>query len=351
MLREKLGNFIKKEGKVERFMIEKIEYLLSLVKPNGERGKLIVFDRKGNYETQWTTYSVDEEETHLEYAGPELTNAWKAVERILFGKITEGYQLSSPLVSHILTALPLRFTFTRKLECFSTQHTNPTLFQELKKWRKDTSNTCNLPPYFIGTDKLLNLLSTFVPHNEEQILQIPGIGQQKYSQYGLEILEITKKYDQAFPYPLHWINEKVNLDMLAIWMITEKMSKEERKKIRLDKEQEDKLRLLEMIEDELSFGDIAQRLEISLSALLGRVRELAKEGYEVMAYLQKEVNSIQERETILDIASALGNDRLKPIYQKMYGEGNEGVSGKEVGDRYNRIRLVCTYLQLKQIAS
>ena len=328
-------------------MIEKIEYLISLTKPNGETGKLILRNRDGNYQAEWTYYSMDVEETHVQYAGSDLKTAWQALEKFLCERITEGYRLNSPFIRHLLNALPPRLTLFRKLECFAAQHANPTLFQDLKKWRKETSNTNHIPPYFIGTDKLLSLLSTFIPHTQEQLMQIPGIGQQKCSQYGLDILERTKRYEQPFPYPLLWIHEKVNEDTLAIWMILDKEGQEARKKIRLDKEREDKLRLLEMIEAEVSIQEMTQHLDISLPVLLVKIKDLAKEGYEVVNFLQKEVNTIQERDMISDIVSTLGSNRLKPIYEKIYGASVE-TSGKDVGERYDRIRLVCMYLQLKQ---
>lgn len=328
-------------------MYHSLHFLMTLAKPTGESGKIILLVRNGQAETHWSFLTADEEETVIYHTDSDLEQAWQHVENLLFEKIKEGFILNQPWMNQFLSTIPPRFLMIRKLECFASQSMNSSLFQELKKWRKQAASTSRIPPYFIGTDKLLSLIAAYIPQTEDQLLQIPGIGNNKVSLYGSEILEITRKYEQIYRFPLDWINEKVSLDYFLPWFMIDRKQKEEKKKARVTQEMEEKLRLLEMIEDQVDLEEMAERLSITMSELLKRVRSLDQEGYDIMNFLEREVEQIQEKNIIEDIVAKLGSDRLKPIYEKMYGEQGSDTTSKEVGQRYNRIRLVCTYLQLK----
>lgn len=328
-------------------MYHSLHFLMTLAKPTGEMGKIVLLVRNGQVETQWSLITPDQEETAIYHTDSDVDQAWKHVETLLLEKMKEGFILNQPWMTHFLSAIPPRFLMIRKLECFATQSMNSPLLLELKKWRKHAASASHFPPYFIGTDKLLSLIATYIPHTEEQLLQIPGIGNNKVSLYGRPILEITRKYEQIHSFPLDWIHQKVTMDDFIPWFITEGKQKEEKRKARVTQEMEEKLRLLEMIEDQVDLEEIAERLSISMSELLKRVRSLDQEGYNIMNFLEKEVEQIQEKSLIEDIAAKLGSDRLKPIYEKLYGNDGSPMTSKEVGQRYNRIRLVCTYLQLK----
>ncbi len=328
-------------------MYHSLHFLMTLAKPSGEIGKIILLVRNGEAETQWSLITPDQEETVIYHSEPELEQAWQHVETLLYEKVKEGFILNQPWMTQFLSTIPPRFLMMRKLECFASQSMNSSLFLELKKWRKHAASASHIPPYFIGTDKLLSLIATYIPRTEDQLLQIPGIGNNKVSLYGRSILEITQKYEQIYSFPLDWINQKVTLDYFLPWFMTERKQKEEKRKARVTQEMEEKLRLLEMIEDQMDLDEIAERLSISMSELLKRIRSLDQEGYDIMSFLEREVEQIQEKSLIEDIALKLGGDRLKPIYEKMYGDEGDATTSKEVGQRYNRIRLVCTYLQLK----
>lgn len=330
-------------------MLHEIDFLITLHKPSGERGQIILFRRAGIYEAHWCLISNDHELTDICYSGPDLDKAWQAAEAIQRGKCKEGFTMHSPFITFSLTAIPHSYLYLRKLECFASKHRDQALFHELKKWRRSASSSANIPPYFIGTDKLLSILATFVPQKEEELMQVPGIGKYKLEQYGPAILEITKRFIQPYPFPLEWVQEQISQEELASWLLEEYLLKEEKKQARLRKEKEEKLRLLEAIQDRVSVDEAAERLNIPVSQLIRRIRELAKEGYEVIPYLCQEVERIKEKDVIQDLASTLGSERLKPIFEQMYGNG-EDIPVKEKGERYNRIRLVCTYLQLRNVS-
>lgn len=326
-------------------MVHFIHYLITLDKPSGESGKIVLFHRGDMYETHWNVQEDGQEQTDIYYTGPDLELAWKAAESIRHEKSKEGFLIDSPFITFSLSAVPHSFLFYRKLECFAAKNMNQALFQELRKWRREAANSGNIPPYFIGTDKLLTLLSAFIPQTKEELMQIPGIGKHKLEQYGEAILKITAGFSPPYSFPLDWIQQKVTQEELAAWLLDEKLLKEERRLSRLKQEKEEKMRLLDAIHKHAGIQETAERFSISVSQLLKQIRELAKEGYDVLSYLDREVEQVEEKELIRDLVSMMGSDRLKPIFEKLYGSGD--IPTKEKGEKYNRIRLVCTYFQLK----
>ena len=327
-------------------MISSLYYLLSLSQPQGGKGKIIVFHRNENYETQWTSISDDVEETLIYYTGPEKEKAWQSVEALQVEKAKEGFTPDSTLLNLTLSAIPTSYQFIRKLECFSHKHMNVEIFQELRKWRRHAASKAQIPPYFIATDKLLSILAAVTPHNQDELLQIPGIGSNKAQIYGPAILEITQKASQVYSFPLDWVNDKVLPEELAVWLLEEKATREEKRQHRQEQERMEKTMLLEAIHKQEPIEPMAQRLSLSIAQLMKKMIDLSKEGYEVLPYLQNEVSKIQESAKIESVVSMVGSGRLKPIFEQLYGDG-KGLPTKERGEKYNQIRLICALVQLK----
>lgn len=67
------------------------------------------------------------------------------------------------------------------------------LFSHLKKVRLDISKTRNVPPFIIFSDASLKDMATYKPTTEERFLQIKGVGDKKFMQYGdIFIAEISE---------------------------------------------------------------------------------------------------------------------------------------------------------------
>ncbi|MBP1933724.1 HRDC domain-containing protein [Ammoniphilus resinae] len=330
-------------------MLNEIQYLISLDRPPFEKGKIIILKRSNGYETHWSYVSGEEESLETLYSGPELERAWLAAEATRQARCRDGFRLQTPHITFYLSAIPKPFLTVRKLECFCSKHHDANLFQELREWRRTASNAAKVPPYFIGTDRLLSIIAALVPQKEEELLQIPGIGQTKLDSYGQEILKITNKYPQIYSFPLDWIQRKVSEEELATWLLEDKIKREERHQVRMKQELEEKRQMLEAIEDQISIGNILDKMSLTMVQFLKRIRELSRDGYDVLPYLQQEVERIKEKDQIVDLVSSLGNERLKPIFEKLYGSMEE-LPRDEKGEKYNHIRLVCTYLQIQSAA-
>ena len=73
-----------------------------------------------------------------------------------------------------------------------------TLFEKLRKERKELANASNLPPYIIFQDKTLIEMAAFFPKSENSLMKINGVGQIKFEKYGEIFLNIIKDYCNEF---------------------------------------------------------------------------------------------------------------------------------------------------------
>lgn len=64
------------------------------------------------------------------------------------------------------------------------------LFEALRACRKELAEENNVPPYVIFHDRTLALMATHKPSNEEELLQLSGVGDAKLARYGREFLDV-----------------------------------------------------------------------------------------------------------------------------------------------------------------
>lgn len=73
----------------------------------------------------------------------------------------------------------------------------PDLFEKLRALRLELAKREHMPPYIIFTDKTLNEMSTYLPDTRDKMLQISGVGINKYQKYGAEFERIIREYKSA----------------------------------------------------------------------------------------------------------------------------------------------------------
>jgi hypothetical protein len=75
---------------------------------------------------------------------------------------------------------------------------HPILFNHLRSWRIAKATDLGVPAFGVFSQKTLFELVNYLPTDEKRLMQINGIGQKKASQFGMEIIEIIRKYcDEA----------------------------------------------------------------------------------------------------------------------------------------------------------
>lgn len=64
------------------------------------------------------------------------------------------------------------------------------LFEELRKKRAEIANEKGVPAYIIFGDKTLKHLASEKPNNKDSMLEVNGVGEKKFDQYGEEFLSV-----------------------------------------------------------------------------------------------------------------------------------------------------------------
>ncbi|WP_162416402.1 DNA helicase RecQ [Cyclobacterium roseum] len=68
------------------------------------------------------------------------------------------------------------------------------LLEKLKGLRMELARAQDVPPYIIFSDATLVEMSGYLPENEQELLQINGVGNQKLEKYGPSFLKVIQQY-------------------------------------------------------------------------------------------------------------------------------------------------------------
>lgn len=73
------------------------------------------------------------------------------------------------------------------------------LFENLRVLRKRLADERNVPPYVLFSDVTLKELSRYFPETKEEMLEIKGIGEKKYEQFGEDFLNAIRNWRKVNP--------------------------------------------------------------------------------------------------------------------------------------------------------
>ena len=151
-----------------------------------------------------STFDIGHEHTAIEWRGifsQLIAHGYLATD-------TEGYgvlklaQKASPLLKRSETPEPvmlraLRKSGTRTKKRASTatvdlSSEDTKLFEALRTVRTELAREQNVPPYVIFPDRTLTEMAIAKPTNEVEMLEISGVGQNKYARYGNAFLKIIE---------------------------------------------------------------------------------------------------------------------------------------------------------------
>lgn len=68
---------------------------------------------------------------------------------------------------------------------------NPELARDLIAWRRERSLEEGVSAYIVLPQSTLFAIADAAPQNEDELINIPGVGQKKMELYGMDILSIT----------------------------------------------------------------------------------------------------------------------------------------------------------------
>ena len=183
--------------------------------------------------------------------------------------------------------------------------TDNELFDILRELRKEIAKIEGVPPYFIFGDSTLKEMSTRYPINEEQLMDISGVGQKKYEKYGEQFANAISKYVEDNKIQVDWIYERQD----------KKPSKESKEE---DKKEDKKLKTheitLAMLNEGKGLKKIAEEREVTISTIFGHIQKCIEEDkFKNVNIDFTEFFSDEEEKNILSAIEQAGMERLAPI--------------------------------------
>lgn len=299
--------------------------------------QLWIGEEEGVWSLGWKDFVHAEEITdNLWYVGASWSEMLSVYRHELAVKMGEGFRPLIDGIFHEEDSLPSRNTEHLKLQYYSEQHCNEQIYEQLSSWRRVRSSSERKAPYILASNRLLKLLSTYLPQTPEELRQLPGVGEGKASQYGAEWLAITAAAPRDHQFPLNWVNRQVDEESFVSWLYKQKELKYKKQLERL------RLRrlLLQGIEQGLGMDQLKEDCGVSRRELLEAVEELEKEGYSVEKLIAQELANMpqEQQDAVWNAYMELGDVFLKPVLYKVYGEEFSAPGGLDL--YYEQLRMI-----------
>ncbi|WP_028611916.1 HRDC domain-containing protein [Paenibacillus harenae] len=317
-----------------------IVFLNTFEKPEeGNRlssAQLSICERQGQWAVLWMESEEGAESPQTWFEGTSWEEMLTAFRHGVAKVMGEGY---APIIDGMLDDRRTGTgNFQSMLQCYGELHANSELFQLLREWRRHKAVSEKRSAYLIATNRMLWMISAFVPQTAEELVQIPGWGTAKHASYGQELLEITAGAGRTTGFPLQWVEEKLDPAAYTGWLFKQK---ETRYKAQMDRQQA-KRRILSAVQQGGTLELLESELTLSRRELLDRIEQLEQEGYDFESLIAKELTEVpeDEQQLVWDALSLVGDKYLKPVLQQVYGSTDSSELGKPVDMLYERLRLI-----------
>jgi len=304
------------------------------------RGQVSICEQHGKWLVHW---SSDEPSGKVVQETWYEGIAWDEMMHVFRHKITEkmseGFLPVLEGVTDQFTVPKGKAELQEMIVCYSELHRNEQLYEQLREWRKTAAVRENKAAYFIATNRVLGLISAYIPHTMEELRQIPGFGAHRSERYGEAILEITKKFERKTTFPLYWVPDTLERKQFTLWYyrkqyvkLTQENEKRERKK-----------QLLEMLEQGATLETIGERLDMNARDAILWIEQIEEEGYRADRFIEQEMRRIPEqlRQAALAAFEKLGDEYLKPILREVYGD--EPEASEQLSRLYIWLRILRMY--------
>ncbi|AJS59665.1 HRDC domain-containing protein [Paenibacillus sp. IHBB 10380] len=296
-------------------------------------------EEEGIWHLGWRDLLIgDETNDSIWYEGISWNEMLCIYRHGLAMKLVEGYRPLIEGVFHEDEELRGKGSTVQKLYCYSELHLREELYVQLSSWRRKRAGTEHKAPYFIASNKVLRLISTFIPHNVEELLQLPGVGVNKVEEYGTDILEITSLVERRHRFPLDWVYTSLSEEVYTAWVFKQK---EQKYKDELDKYRMHH-KLLQGISEKKNLDQLRQECNVKRKELIEALEELEKAGYSTETLIEIELQGMnhEEQVAVWSAFEELGDTFLKPVLQRVYGTDKESVKIGSTELLYERIRMI-----------
>lgn len=284
----------------------------------------------------WNEITAEGEQEYIWYEGSSWSEMLHVYRHHLVIKLGEGFQPTIEGIWEEKEQIRGKAMTAQKLICYSEQHENEPLYAELCNWRRKKASAERKAPYLIASNRLLRLISVFLPHTLEELLQLPGVGQNKAAEFGDELLAMTRNHVRTTSFPLDWVDEAIDPEKLRSWLY-----KQKEVKLRVEMEKYGvRRKLLEGIAEGLNLEQIRERVAMGRREIIEMLEELEKDGYSIEPLVKNELQEMpdQEQAAVMQAYEELGDAFLKPVLQRVYGQ--EAAEAEERELLYERLRLI-----------
>jgi ATP-dependent DNA helicase RecQ len=180
------------------------------------------------------------------------------------------------------------------------------LFELLRKRRKELADGANVPPYVVFSDKSLAEMATYFPQSVASMMDIHGVGEAKFAKYGAHFLEIIRRY-----------------------CMENKISERRKQKTlppkRKQQEPDFKPRHVlfgEAFNEGRSMEELTTEYDIKPSTALEYLYKFYQEGKKLRAegLLTLSLLPPDQRQRIFGVFDKLGTQRLRPVFDALNGD-------------------------------
>jgi len=172
------------------------------------------------------------------------------------------------------------------------------LFMKLRALRKSIADENNVPPYVLFSDATLKELSRYFPLDKEDMLQIKGIGERKYEQYGEVFLEVIREWRENNP------------DVKAKIRIADAPVSAPKPKKNPDDDRPSHMISYQMFQSGKPLKDIAVIREMSQQTIESHLFKAYKSGHPISWEI---FFSSEEEKAVLAVRENIDEPRLKPL--------------------------------------
>ncbi|MGO4542582.1 HRDC domain-containing protein [Paenibacillus sp. 2TAB19] len=317
-----------------------IVFLNTLEKTDADQrvisSQLSICERQGVWAVLWMEGEQAEGNPDTWFEGTSWEEMMIAFRLGIARKLGEGY---TPIIDGMLEERRTTAgSFVTMLQCYGELHANQELFQSLREWRRTKAASEKKSAYLVSTNRMLWMISAFVPHTAEELAQIPGWGNAKLAAYGEEIVEVTSRFARETAFPLQWVAEKLDTSAYTGWLFKQKETKY---KTQMDRHIAKKQILLANQQGG-TLEQLEEKLELTRRELMDRIEQLEQEGYDLEPLITRELSEMpeEEQQLVWHALSSVGDRYLKPVLQQVYGSSDASELGKPVDTLYEKLRLI-----------
>ena len=184
------------------------------------------------------------------------------------------------------------------------------LFEILRRLRHEIAVDEKVPPYMVFGDSTLKELSSRMPVDKEQMLEVSGVGERKYDKYGQQFIEKIMNYLNSNNINHIWIS-KAKSDISI---------EENKNNIEGSKNIKEKsyINTVEMLRVCGSLRKTAGERELTLTTIISHVEKYISEGNSIDFKIDfSDIFNEQDEEIVKGVIKNVGFNKLKAIKEQV----------------------------------